>query len=434
METVSEPSRQPEPDVGDLGEDFVEWVCEKPLGKDFLFRGQMYRDGRQSIELSDLFVLVGDTAILIEVKTADRIKRPNRTEDRWVKYAKNRLKQASEQIERGAKALRGGLVKTVTNERQGTVIIDPEHIKHIYGIAVVDHPTLDKWGRGPVVDAGGIPVSILTTTHTEVSELFTELSTVGDLVDYIRAREGFLAKHMMTGISELDLLAFYKVNPKKFRRIIDEHSTVLIDDDNWKEYAKLDERKRRAETDRPSFLVDKIIDILHEARHAKLPHIERRREKIGVRTDATSSYATIATELALIRRLDRRVIGESLFEKSRKCTEQGRDRWFANSPMMRDGATCVFLISTSKREERMTSLEEAVMGAVLACNARWVIGIATEPVTGGYGFSVDAFMFVGDPEDLRRQMPTELRDYLHGKFGPPHKPDVTEFGGSSSVH
>lgn len=418
--------------VGDVGEDFVEWACHAPFGKDFLFRGQKYRDTKGDIELSDLLLLLDDTAILMEVKTADRVKRPDRTVDDWVKWANARIEQALSQIERGVKAIRTGLVKKVKNDRQGEVLVDPSKIQHFYGIAIVDHPQLDKWGKGPTIVADGAMVSVLTTTHSELMDLLTELSTPGDLIDYLIAREKFFAKHMLMGNTEMDLLAAYKGNPDELLLLVEQKDFVVVGEGNWEAFSKMEMRQKRTEMDRPSILVDLIIDKLHEGRHAKLPHIEERRIRLGQFIEPVNAYSKVASELAKIRRIDRRVIGEGLIEKSTKCIEQKRDRWFANSPMTRDGATVVFMVSSSDREVRMQSLEMAVMGAMLKCRSKCVVGVVTEPVVGGSGFSVDAFMITGDPDHFQRQMSPDLLDLLLKKYGAPYKPEVTEFGGHAS--
>jgi len=412
---------------GNLGEDFVESVFAGPIGRDFLFRSPIYRTEKGDVELCDLLILLEDTAILAEVKTADRDKRPNRTEEEWAEYANRRMAQAREQIERGVSALRRGSVKSVANDRQGTVSIDPARLLHYFGMAVVDHPTLDKYGGGPVIEVDGGPVCVLTTTHTELGELLRELSTVGDLIDYMRAREEFFAKNSLVGVTELDLLACYKPAPHEFREHVANYDELMVVEGSWDAYAALDARRRRDEADHPSLLVDKIIDRLHESRHTNLPHVERRYAQLGEAPDPSEAYRQVAEALARIRRLDRRIIGKKLIDKSAKCIEQGRDRWFATSPIEGDGATCVFLVSTSDREQRITTLEMRVLAAMLKRNVRRVLGIAIEPVEGGYGSSVDAFLIDHDPEKVRASLPSDVAAMLESEFGSPVRPEETEF-------
>lgn len=92
MSDGSEPAKKP---IGEEGEDFVEWACHAPFGKDFLFRGQKYMDTKGEIELCDLLLLLDDTAVLMEVKTADREKWPDRTNEEWADWANTQIAWAS---------------------------------------------------------------------------------------------------------------------------------------------------------------------------------------------------------------------------------------------------------------------------------------------------------------------------------------------------
>lgn len=145
---MPEPTPTSKKSVGDIGEDIVERLCNLPFGRDFLFRGQMYKTKDGDVELCDLLLLFDEVAVLMEVKTAQRNKKENWTEQQWSEWANKRLEKALSQMERGCNALLTGQVKQVQNERQGVVVIDPSRYKHVYGVAVVDHPTLDKWGNG----------------------------------------------------------------------------------------------------------------------------------------------------------------------------------------------------------------------------------------------------------------------------------------------
>lgn len=425
---MADPAKKPVKSVGEVGEDFVEWLCQAPLGRDFLFRGQKYPGSNGEIELCDLLVLLDDTAILIEVKTADREKRPDRTDAEWAKYANSRMEKALSQIERGVNAIRSGQVKEIENDRQGRVPIDPAKIRHVYGIAVVDHPTLEKWGGGPILECDGGDVSVLTTTHIELQALLSELSTVGDLVDYLQAREQFFEKNQLMGVTELDLLATYKLDPERFREWVATHDVVLIGEGCWEGFEELEVREQRATADRPSLIVDILIDKLHESAHASLPHINDRIAQLVDPMEPTAAYVAVANELARIRRLERRLIGEKLIKKSQKCVNQKRDRWFISGSERHEHAVCVFLVSLDGREERLQMLEMVTIAGMLKLGERRVLGIATEPVQGGYGFSIDAFMICADPKEVEAKLPQEMRDYLDSQFGPPQKSIATEFG------
>jgi hypothetical protein len=420
------------PDVGNLvgtqGEDFVEWICQTPFGRDFLFRGQQYRDGKNEIELCDLLLLLGDTAVLFEVKTAVRDLKSDWTEDQWAKWGNTKLEKAISQMDRGVKAIRSGLVKSVENDRQGRVPVGAVRINRFFGVAVVDHPTLAKWGKGKAIGHPGEPVSVLTTTHDELIHLVTELSTPSDFIDYLEARALFAKKHPMVGISELDILAAYKTDPEAFKKNVVDRDLMLIGDDCWTGYAEREERSKRLELDKYSFLVDTMLDILHDDRTAKLPHIEDALAAIGQDASAPSQYIEVATELARLRRIDRRAIGDRIWEKSNKCVGTNAERWFCFKAPAVNAVGFVFVISRRDRADRLKSLQMLTIGGKLVMSTRRVLGIVTEPIAGGMGFSVDAMLIDRDLEEEQAAMTQDLQDRLRSQFGPMQHQRLAEFG------
>ncbi|HRJ45115.1 MAG TPA: hypothetical protein PL105_24665, partial [Caldilineaceae bacterium] len=168
---MPEPDQSAEQRIGNVGEDYVESLCAMPFGKDFLFRGATYRTKNGDVELGDLLMLLDDTVVIMEVKTALRDKKKDWTDDQWSKWANRRLDSALNQMRRGCEAILTGKVKQVENKRQGVIAVDPTRLKHYYGVVVVDHPKLDKWGAGPSLSVEGRTISVLTTTHEELPHL-----------------------------------------------------------------------------------------------------------------------------------------------------------------------------------------------------------------------------------------------------------------------
>ena len=427
MTKPSKTPKKPVDDVGKIGEDFVETVCQLPIGKDFLFRGQKYRDGNNELELTDLLILVGEVAIFIEVKTAFHDNKTGWYEKAWADWASERTRKALAQLERGLNAIKNGLVKMVSNERQGSVEVHADAIRELHAIAIVDHPPLGKWGTTARVRADGREVDVMTTTHEELLDVLTELSTPGDLLAYLKARAMFFKANRMLGIRELDLLACYKEDPDAFVATLTAGTELILEDGLWEQFASLDLRRKRAEFDKHSWLVDGILDILHEGRVAQLEHIERLRADAG-NAAGGGDYIAIASELAMINRLDRRLIGEALLDKSKKCIDQKRDRWFG-SPSREGRPPIVFLVSTDTREARTKWLTSLAWGLKLRKGARRAIGIATEPVNGNLGFSVDAISLTSDPEWDIEKIPKDLQETLKGQFPRETHVRATEFQG-----
>lgn len=412
--------------IGDIGEDFVEHILKLPIGEDFMFRGQEYLTDKGHRELCDLLIYLGDTAILIEIKTADRTKVPGRTDADWVEYANDRLEKTLKQHSNGVQALRTGAITTIQNERQGKIKIDAATIKHIYCISIVDHPTLDKWGSSPSVEWNGEKICVLTTTHSEIINLFTELSTPLDLIDYLQAREQFLAKHPMMGITELDLLAAYKPDPDLFLERSNSNDLVMLCDDLWDGYSQNEARRQRVQDDVPSYLVDDIINALHRCDESSMGHIRELCAQHNLAPPQPSQYAKIANGLVKIRRLDRRQIGLKLLEKSNLCLEQNRDRYFATMPDKNEGTLCLFLVSQSNRKTRSESLISHTISAVYRYNRSPVIGIAIPPITETSNFNIDAFWSTITKDEIESQLTPEMIEFLP-EFQDPRKPNMTEF-------
>lgn len=204
-------SPKPDNNIGGVGEDFVEHICSLPFGKDFLFRSPHYRTKDGDIELCDLLLLFDDTAVLMEVKTADPATKADWNDEQWANWANARINKSLTQLERGCNAIASGQVTTVANDRQGEIKIHQNEIRRLYGIAIVDHPTLDKWGKSPSVSAGEKHANVLTTTHSELLNLLEELSTPCDLTDYLHIRDTFLPNTACLAL--LSLTCSQRTNP-----------------------------------------------------------------------------------------------------------------------------------------------------------------------------------------------------------------------------
>lgn len=412
--------------VGDIGEDYIEQLCQLPIGRDFLFRGPKYMTDKGEVELCDLFNVLGDTAILIEIKTADREKRPDRTEEEWAEFANRRYDKTIQQLTRGVEAIKSGAIKSVSNERQGEVAIDPNAIQHIYAISVVDHPTLDLWGKSPVLDVDDEHIVVLSTTHSDLPHLFTELSTPSDLIDYLGARTKFFEKHALMGITELDLLAYYKSDPDRFFEQIEVADLIYLADDLWVGYSAHDQRKERARLDFPSFIIDDMINYLHRSDEEHMDHIEHLNTQMGGRQPDTESYVRVATELAKLRRIDRRCFGMKILEKSELCIQQNRDRYFASHSEIRDGQVFVFLISQDDRKSRCESLLITMFGAIYHYEYSSTLGFVLPPIKPGVGFEFDSAWMTLTKAELERCIDPELLQDLPS-FSAPNRINMTEF-------
>lgn len=376
--------------IGELGEEFVAWLCRQPFAPDYLFLRPKYTRGNLQRELCDVFILFESTAIIVQVKTPDPRAHVGWTDEQEAKWANKRVPEAVKQIGGALNTLVRGLIQEVRNKRRGAVPIHAAQLEHFYGLAVVHHPPLDRYGRPPVLSSDGQKCTVLTVTIDELSKMFEELTTIGDFIDYMRAREGFFAKNAMMGITELDLLATYKHDPEKFARDVQKYDGIMIGPGIWDDFSKKAQRAARDRANVPSRIVDAIIDLLH-TESDELEHLRELKSQHGESISIGGNYIEIANELARLRRLDRRIVGQKLIEKSTKCIEEDRDRYLTVYPSEGADSAILFLISTASRLERCKTLQGLAFAARLALGVRRVTGIVTEPVTSPE-HSIDACM------------------------------------------
>lgn len=410
--------------IGELGEDFVAWLCEQPFARDFVFVRPTYARGKLQRELCDVFILFEDTAIIVQVKTPDPKAHAGWTDEREADWANKRVGEAVKQIGGALNAILKGLITEVNNKRQGAVPLRADQLHHFYGLAVVHHPPLHRYGRSPIVESEGRKCTVLMATIGELSSIFEELTTIGDFVDYMRARDRFFAKHSMMGITELDILATYKHDPEKFGENVDRYDMIYIEAGIWDEFSAKAQRAARDRANAPSQIVDEMINLLHTEQSHELEHLRELKSQHGKSLSIGGNYIEIANELARLRRLDRRNVGQKLIEKSAKCLEEDRDRYLAVYPSEGADSAILFLVSTASRLERCKTLLGLVFAARLELGVHRVTGIVTEPVTSPEN-SIDACMVEIDLALDEGLVPDKMREDAKRLFQ--RSPDGDEY-------
>lgn len=424
--TGQEPRRY---DIGTAGERFIEALWKLPFGKDFLFANPKYKKGKNEREVCDLLLLLDGYAVVVQIKTAERASKSDWDQQRWADWGNAKTKEALKQLRGGLRAMLEGRAPAVENDRQGRVEIDPAKLTHLFGVVVVDGPALDHWGAHPVVEVGGRSVPVLLTSHQNMIEIVTELSTPMDLIEYLGAHARFFEKNKLLGASELDLLAFYKRDPEEFLAALDDHTTIILESGLWESFAQQDARRKRSEWDRPSRIIDAMIDKLHEARFAELEEMKQWNQDRGSNGPQKDGAERAIASLARMRRMDRRLAGQKIIEKSQKCLQQERNRHFAVLSPDPNGEFRVFLISSEARMSRVQWLEILCVSGLLVYERDRVIGFATEPVMGEQGFSIDAIIIEMSPERIRETFPAEMLELMQEQFRPGIPSNETEFGG-----
>lgn len=412
-----------------MGERFIEQLWELPFGRDFLFANPKYKKDGNEYELCDLLLLLDGTAVLVEIKTANRATKHGWDDSDWADWANNKLQHALGQMPGRLEDLLDGRVGRVKNPRQGRVPIDPDTLEKLYGIVVVDTPPLSHSGRAPVLEVRGRPVPVLVTSHANMIEIVTELSTPMDLIDYLGAHARFFENNTLQDASELDLLALYKQDPREFLAKLDAHRTISPEPGHWESFAQQESRQQRSEFDRPSRIIDEMINYKDPSRFNELNHTDAR-ILAGDRPSPTKEQKRWpVTALARTRRMERRQIGRMLEQKSELCLREARGRYFGFPVMDQRDTMLVFLVTNDDLAARLQELDELCEAAILKFVRPQVFGYALKPLIPGRCRRLDGTSIRQHPRSLWHSLSEEERERRLRRFPSITSGHETEFGG-----
>ncbi len=416
-------------EVGTAGERFIEELWRLPFGRDFLFANPKYKKGKNEREVCDLLLLLDEYAVVVQIKTADPTSKSGWDEQKWADWGNAKAKEALKQLKGGLRAMLDGRAPAVENDRQGRVEIDPTKLTHLFGIVVVDSPALDHWGVHPVVEVGGRSVPVLQTSHQNMIEIVTELSTPMDLINYLGMHARFFEKHKLHGVTELDLLAAIKTESETFDRADAEDAKIIVLPGTWQRFQKGSLRQHRAALDRNSFVVDAMANKLHLIHSAEPDFVREMRAEDGRPEPDRHSKQQSINQLARLGRLDRRHVGNKLFEKSQLCLKTDRNRHFVFRPGGHSPIWHVYLVSLLKERKRLEYLSALCSTFLVAYGHRQVYGYAIDPVMVRRGFRVDTVWIQVDPAEIRTGMKAEEIEQARRYFTMPQISYHTEFGG-----
>lgn len=331
---------------GKKAEEFVYELAKKSFLEDWCYPNPKFPDGK---ELCDLLVVYGDVAILWQIKDL-KLNKNGRYDESKVKKnlrqclgAKRRLFELKKSIE-------------LENPRRGKESFDPGLIRETHLISTLLGEGEDYFSFADVIK--GSTIHTFTSEFTEIA--LGELDTIKDFVDYLKEKNDLLSanKQMTLFGGEKNLLAYYLMNERSFKKL-KEPSFVLVTDDWWEGLQKKPEYLRKKEANKISYGWDGIIDRAHSA---------------------GGDYEKVARELARPDRLQRRVLSKDFFEAHMIAHNQTKGNTFRRCISLGGTTYCfVFLDDPEPRDNR-----KALLGAVCFVargthkDNKKVIGIATE--------------------------------------------------------
>ncbi len=375
-------------DHGTEAENFIDYLCQKTFFKDFTVRSPLYKKLGVDKEISDVLVLFHEIILNFQVKSKIEQKPVSQKSDVDIKRIEKKINAAIEQFKELQSVEKSGILKTVCTTR-GIEILYPLVIKKHIGIVCLnlkgeEHFTEEEQTQLKMIftEQYGHEIHIF---KNEIFETLTkELTTLPDFLMYLDARKTLLQQCQSISYNrELDFLALFKGAHPKCMKLLEsikenKYTHVVLPDGEWENYTSHTElMKQREEDNRFSYMIDEII--------------ERRFMGIGYKaaenvTPATiQEYFYITTQLSRLHRLQRRMLGQGLYEKATKAISDPKG--FSFAALHLDDLKMGFLVMAyrgSDREQRITILHNLMSAAALYFtrqnfNLEIMIGIATEP-------------------------------------------------------
>ena len=193
---------------------------------------------------------------------------------------------------------------------------------------------------------------------------------------------------------------------------------VLIEDGLWHHvrHTLQEAFVARDQRNRPSYWVDEIIAAFHTSIGFHLSD-EAATDSGSISTvfkrdpespGTVEQYLAIISELASMKRIERRLFGEKLIEKLAKAATTGRSYGLLDR---KDGSGFLILCSSADRCNRLEELGRFSTMAYVSRDLEKIVGIATEP-EGAEERSFDGLIIEGAEFDDQETIREEARQFF----------------------
>lgn len=372
-------------------EDLVEKICTKMFFSDFTVRSKKFKNAsKQEKEAADILIPFDDVLLAVQVKTRLDQELLSKKSDIELERIDRKIEDAVEQFKTIKRAIANFRFSEVETTRGYKIPFDGTKFKKIIGIVVLDliskdvlHPDETTTIINGFEIRYDMPIHIFKRNEFEI--ISTEIDTLPDFIQYLETREVLFSKKLFAVPPlELSLLALYKVKPEDVQLAVRENSLVIVDDGYWDWYQKDSKEliEKRNLYNRPSYLIDEVIDWLHSS-------VGFDPSKYGIDLNpfgffgsesqgTIQGYLAVATELAKTSRLTRRKLGEKYWE----CVQRASENGLAYSLIIdkENNSGIVILASEKIRTERSKILYSVSVGGYCLHNLTKIVGFATEPL------------------------------------------------------
>lgn len=361
---------------GPLAEDTVESICYQLFGRDLVLRSPRLIEDSGTKELTDVLIIIDDTAIIIQSKSLqiDISDLDTKKFDR----IRRRQEKAKVQLNTTLNALQRNAHANATTPMGINFNIDWSLIKNIIGIVTLSIP--DSSYADPefrfqypwlVEEHKGIIVH--TFMINDLKNMAFELTTPGDVLLYLNIRSQCVKSLKLIIGNELDFLALFKTQyPQIEKALSDPAYHVFIAPGLWEAYRsglsdKIEDRENRFEN---GFLIDNMIAKLYTA-------VDYSAQKYALTyQESALNYLSLIGKLSKLTRIERAKIGDRLIEEFEK-TKVKRFGYFVYISKFADIAYLFLILNEEDSEKRKTELDVLCKKACHSVKCSEIIGIVT---------------------------------------------------------
>jgi hypothetical protein len=384
---------------GSAAETLIADLCGDAFFQDFCFKNPYVGTGKDRKELCDVLVVLGDVAIVWQIKNIKL------GEDGHFKQSD--IDKAMSQC-RGAKRKLASLGKIeLTNVAGKTKTIDTGGIKNVYLIAAIEGG-FAEFGAFYHKDSKG-DVHIFFEKFTRFAT--KHLNTLTDFVRYLQNKERFLSGKSITLMGgEEEMLALYINNNRTFGNLEDENAThVLMDMEGAAEELEQDEGyKAKQEADEHW---GKAWDLLIQKKSAGLS-----RDGDTSRPEDRDKFLA---KMMSHDRFERRVLGKVFIDAAREAANGPDNEFFVYRRYYpAKGVTYVFAFMGNldgDKQPRKNMLDYAALAARKSFpKNRLVIAVVTERamIKNPDGDSFDWVLLDMSDDDIKQAVTPELEAFM----------------------
>ncbi|NOR80801.1 MAG: hypothetical protein GQ529_08210 [Methyloprofundus sp.] len=341
---------------GYAAEDKLESLCYGLFGKDLVLRSPVLLEESGEKELTDILILIDDTAIIIQSKSM-KIDISDLDETK-VQRIINRQKKAIKQINTTLNAERRKTNVRALTPFNVSFKLDWSRIKHKIGIITLSinddeyhdpefrfqYPNLSEIHKG---------IEIHTFLLNDLEQMVKEISTPADMMLYLSCRHECVSSNKFLISNELDFLGFYKIQYPELKSILesDEHQKACISPGYWEEYRAAHKEKiiDRSQKFSDSYFYDSILKTLVTGVNYSI-------EKHSYTSEESAfNYMLMIGKLSKVTRMERAAIGKKLKEKYDK-TKTHQYGYFVSVSLQYKIAYLFLVVNEKDRSKRVNAL------------------------------------------------------------------------------